>query len=417
MIDTSMYRVQVPDFAGGITQGLSQGMALRDAMDKRALAQKQLAEQEQIKKAHAAGMQIGDDGQVNFDPNRTVGALAKAGLGQQAYEFQTQHQQQDMQRRKHDLDLSTQQLQKQLQEIDVSSRVLGAANDQPSWERSLVELESMGLSTQGLPRAFDPGFRNNLLYRSMSAKDQLAHQLSQRELGIKEREAQAKLSGGVGRPLTKFEQAAEQERGKAYGQVQAGAVKAQEQLSLIDDTIKALDDYSNKTVFGTGLAAKTKNWFGSLAPETQNLEAKFRMINLKNMTQTFAGMSRAIDTEVERAAWESTQPSLGNDDNVNKKILLGSKAIALKAKAEADAQKQWVEGMGRGTLQGYDSPILGKTSAMVAPNGEMILVPKGAEDDYREAGYKGIDEYARGRQSKMEIAPMRRKTNQIDWMD
>ncbi len=46
------------------------------------------------------------------------------------------------------------------------------------------------------------------------------------------------------------------------------------------------------------------------------------------MVKMFAGMSKAVDTGAERAAFESTQPRINNDDSVNTMILNDQLAAA-----------------------------------------------------------------------------------------
>lgn len=349
-IDSSIYfQQQAPDIMGNIQKGLS----MRDMMDQRAFQKKEMEREQQIRNAYKSGIQTGPDGQVVFDDNLTMSALAGADSKQA-------------------MDLYNARLQREKQAQQYQ--------DQQAWkEKELARSNRQFEADQGWKEK-DYGIK----------RDEFG--LKQEELDLKKQK-----NSGAGRPLTKFEQAAEQERGKAYGKIQAGATKAQEQITLIDDALQTLDQYGKDTLFGTGRAAKFKNDFlGSWAPKTQNLEAKFRLINIKNMAQTFEGMSRAVDSEVERAAWESTQGNIASDDSVNKNILLGAKALSLKARAEAEAQREWVENMGAGTLRGYESPILGKTSAMVSANGEMVIVRREQEALARKSGYMGIDEYVKG---------------------
>lgn len=212
------------------------------------------------------------------------------------------------------------------------------------------------------------------------------------DLALKNKELTLKQANAEKEKQGKFMAGAESEQGKAYGETQSGAVKASEQMTYIDDALNGLKEYSKNSVAGTGPLATgfgLKKYFDE---PTQNLESKFRMVDLRNMVSTFQGMSKAVDSQTERAAWESTQPSLKNDDTVNANILLGSKAIAMKAQLEAKAQKAWVES-GHGNLQGYETPILGKTKALMGKDGQMIIVPDEQVQNAMKNGYETLDHY------------------------
>jgi len=192
--------------------------------------------------------------------------------------------------------------------------------------------------------------------------------------------------------LNPFQKAAQQQEAKKYADVQSAATQADEQMTLVDDAIKTFTDYTQTSRGGTGPLATLGGLTQYVSEPTQNLQAKFKLINVKNMAKTFQGMSRAIDSNTERRAWESTQASITNDDAVNANILLGTKALAIKAKAEAEAQKQYANEFGN--LDKYESPILGKTSIAVNPRGDMELVPKEKYAELLKSGYRSLDAYA-----------------------
>lgn len=205
--------------------------------------------------------------------------------------------------------------------------------------------------------------------------------------------ANKKTGMATSRQQNPFLHAADVKEGQKYADTQMGGQQADEQLTLIDDSLDALKNYSKNTMFGTGPAATAFGLKKYVDQDTQNLEAKFRMINLKNLAKTFQGMSRAVDSEVERRAWEATQPSLSNDDIVNSNILLGAKALAMKGKMEAQAQKFYVENSENHSLQGYETPILGKTKALMK-DGEMVIVPNEKVKEALNSGYETLDHYS-----------------------
>lgn len=174
-----------------------------------------------------------------------------------------------------------------------------------------------------------------------------------------------------------------------------GAQGADEKIGLIDDALTDLGKYSRGSwTGGTGPLA-TLGGKLAFSDDTQSLNSKFKKLALKDMTQMFAGMSKAVDSEAERRAFEATQPSLANDDDVNAEILLGSKAIALKGQKELEAQKQYIAQHGR-LDQNYESPIIGRTTAVVHPEtGKMEIIPKDRAKDAMAQGYMPIDQYAK----------------------
>lgn len=217
----------------------------------------------------------------------------------------------------------------------------------------------------------------------------------------------ALLTAEAKQPRSKFQDALDTERGKTFAKVQDGAIQADEQIDLIDDAFNSLIEYKKSSPGGTGPLATIGGLTKSFSQKTENLNAKFKLINVKNMAQTFAGMSKAIDSDAERRAWASTQADISNDDTTNGGILLGSKSLALKARAEADAQKRYVEMYGE-LDEGYQSPIIGKTKTVIDRNGKMIIIPK---EEYKSAlkkGYMDLDPYVKhimGKSGKQTITP------------
>ncbi len=189
---------------------------------------------------------------------------------------------------------------------------------------------------------------------------------------------------------TPFEKAAESQRGKAYAQLVDASKEVDSQLQNVDVALEALKSYKAGGS-DTGPKAAALGQLGGLAPETNELEAKLRAVNIKNMAATFQGMSKAIDSNAERRAWQHTQASLGNATPTNFGILLGQKALIMKGQEEAKAQQEYAEA--NGTLKGYRSPVLGHLEAVVSKSGEMSLVQKSAVPGLKKQGLMTVDEY------------------------
>lgn len=100
----------------------------------------------------------------------------------------------------------------------------------------------------------------------------------------------------------------------------------------IDDAMAAAKNYNSGYGPGTGVVAKMKTAAGSLSPETQALNTALNKLSLDQMVKQFSGMSKAIDTPAERAAFESTVPSVGMDNELLMQELMNRKNAAKKAK-------------------------------------------------------------------------------------
>src|SRR3990167_8595644 len=78
---------------------------------------------------------------------------------------------------------------------------------------------------------------------------------------------------------TKFESKVNEEQAKEYTKMQSTLPKTQEAVDLIDDAFSSLTNYSKQSLGGTGPFATGFGAKKILSADTQNLEAKFRMIN------------------------------------------------------------------------------------------------------------------------------------------
>lgn len=184
-----------------------------------------------------------------------------------------------------------------------------------------------------------------------------------------------------------------QESSKDYNELIKSSSKVEEQLSMATDTLRQFQDYSQNKIGGTGPFATGFGLKQYTDADTQSLEAAFRTINLKNMAATFEGMSRAIDTQAERMAWEKTQPGIVLDDPTNYQILVGNISMATKAKAEAEARKRYIESNPDASLKGYVSPVFGKTKTLFDANGNASVVPNENVQSARQRGLMTADEF------------------------
>ena len=165
------------------------------------------------------------------------------------------------------------------------------------------------------------------------------------------------------------------ESGKQYAKIIEDSGKVSTQADLGRRALDQYLRYSKHSPGGTGPFATLGGMTQYTSADTQALNNTFKDINMKNLVATFQGMSRAIDTQAERAAWEATQPSLINDEKANVQILVGSMSLAAKTAAEGQARREYMDQ--RQSLQGYSSPIIGKVDVMFDQQGNTQIVPKG----------------------------------------
>lgn len=164
-LDGSIYfRQRTPDVFGAIKEGVEFGEMVGQRRKQRA-----------IDDAYAQGMTTNPDGTVSVDSGKTVSALAKVGAGKEAMDFQekalAQNAAQDKLKR-----------ERQMQNIDLISRVAPTIKDQTSYEAALNHLGQSGVDISQMPRAYDPGLVNRYASMALSAKDRFDNEFREREL-------------------------------------------------------------------------------------------------------------------------------------------------------------------------------------------------------------------------------------------
>ena len=375
-IDSSIYfKQQTPDIMGSVQRGLS----MRDMLDKR-------KQKQGIQDAYAAGVVENKDGTKSFDSRKTLPELYKVSP-QHGVELDTRMQKQNTLQDKA-------KREKMLNSLDLRARLLGSAKDQTTWESSLKTAQDLGMDMSKEPKAFDIGYRNNLLNQVLTAKDKMANQFKQQEIDIKREKldilrAKAKKDAGS----NAFLKTARSKEAGIYGETQSGLKKINGALNSIDIALRAQMDYSQKSLTGgTGPIVTGFGLSKYFSEDTENLNAKLKSVNLKNMTATFAGMAKAIDSDAERRAWNGTQADVSNDDKTNMEILLAQQSILMKDKAEIMAQRNEVRTQGH--MDSYVSPVDGKVTSLISPSGEMMLFPKQNVERLLKQGYMSVEDYA-----------------------
>lgn len=122
----------------------------------------------------------------------------------------------------------------------------------------------------------------------------------------------------------------------------------------------------------------------------QVVDRIFSEISLDTLVKKFAGFSRSIDTDSERAFFNATQLSVSeNTPRTNAQIMVGMKSLAARERIETEAKRAYIAENGA-LDSGYVSPLLGKEPVVDPADGSVRFVDKGnvPEDAV------GLDEYA-----------------------
>ncbi len=432
-IDSSIYFQQKPvDFIGSYERGMN----MRQMADERALRQQTLKDEKDLKNAMRAGIIQKPDGTLDINTDTTFARMAQVNPIK-AYEFKQENEAKMLSQNKA-------KIEGQLQKLDLGARILSGVSDQESFDKAIETGRKFGFDTSALGKYYDPNLIKNYQAMGMTAKDRLDDQYRKLDYQFKERnanlddrkflsdesyrnrqllqkereiESNAKTARQKSTP---FEEERQKLAARDFQKSQQKVVNVNKNIDLVDEAMDSFNKYSKNTLFGTGPMASIYGLKSYVDQDTENLNAKLKAVNLKNMTTMFGGMSKAIDTAGERRAWEGQQADVTNDDLTNSNLLLSQKSILLKDKEEAKAQNQFVRQYGN--LDGYESPIDGRVKTMVSSDGNMVLVPNEKVIQASKQGYYTIDEYAKKAISKTSSdgnSSERQKqvfrTNEIDW--
>ena len=236
------------------------------------------------------------------------------------------------------------------------------------------------------PQAYDPQYVGMMTARYQQTKDALAKQQTRAQIAALGQKA-AQENQSV------FAKESEKKSAQNFAKIQDAAGKADERISRLDDTLNTLVDFQKSSLLGTGPVATLGGMSAYLSSDTELLDRKFKDLALRDMQDQFAGMSKAIDSDAERRFFTQTKGAITNRPETNANILLGAKSVALKAKAEAEAQQEFVNRYG--TLNGYKSPIIGRLTAVVDKTGQMQLIPKEQMKVAKAQGFMDVDAYSK----------------------
>lgn len=114
------------------------------------------------------------------------------------------------------------------------------------------------------------------------------------------------------------------------------------QIKYVDKALKLL--VNPKTGLPkSDLTGPFDQYKASFSKEGQALEDALSNISLTKMTQMFAGMSKTIDSDAERAFFQAAQPSLKKYEDVNVEVLKEMKANLESLREKSKAKLQEIE--------------------------------------------------------------------------
>lgn len=149
-------------------------------------------------------------------------------------------------------------------------------------------------------------------------------QLERDKLAAQERLSAAKkddaLEREIARDKRKEEMQIAKEDRKLRNELDKAESAAEEQLKALEDAYSLFKKYSKNSITGTGPIATLGGVTKYLNSDTERLDSKLKNISLDSMIKMFAGMSKVVDSDAERRAFESTQPSIALDDETNRDI-------------------------------------------------------------------------------------------------
>jgi hypothetical protein len=119
-------------------------------------------------------------------------------------------------------------------------------------------------------------------------------------------------------------------------------------LENLDTEIKKIDDVMNLFKDKTGATRKdltgpVLGYFPAIAKDRQRVEKALAQISLKEMSKTFAGMSKAIDSDAERAFFQSAQASMKTYEDINLETLQAMKENLESLRDKSKAKLQEIE--------------------------------------------------------------------------
>lgn len=149
------------------------------------------------------------------------------------------------------------------------------------------------------------------------------------------------------------------ENRKLRSELETAEKSLDSQVGQLERIQKEFEKYSKGKIGGTGPVSTLGGTTKYFSADTENLDSLFKKTGLDEMVKMFAGMSKAVDSNAERRAFEATQPNISLDDKTNKRIIQDKidAAKSLLKKTKEAKQKYDRTGLFMGDVEGTSTPI------------------------------------------------------------
>lgn len=202
------------------------------------------------------------------------------------------------------------------------------ANNDPKSGLSVAlrqQLKSLGVNAPEAMSATDlmkvlPGAQS--LHKANEDRALRAEDMQQKHL---DRQAMLQMSKDkksmVDKEQSKEDAKIRTENRKERRQIENDMKSTEALINELNTTKDMFEKYSKSQILGTGPIATLGGLTPKIMQKSEDLDAQFKKQNLDTMVKMFAGMSKAVDTNNERRAFESAQASMTNDDKTNARLI------------------------------------------------------------------------------------------------
>lgn len=196
-------------------------------------------------------------------------------------------------------------------------------NDPQSLSSALQSFQDAGMFAEGMD-AFKTAMDNDRKNKEMKQQNNqyYAGLKNQKDISAANNATQKEVAEiGIKRAEVGIDKEIAKETRKEQKQIVDDLFKVDGTIANLQKAKADLEAYSKSKVLGTGPIATGAGLKKYLDQPTEDLDTTFNTISLKALTEMFAGMSKAVDTESERRAFQTTQPSVTLDDKTNLKLI------------------------------------------------------------------------------------------------
>jgi len=128
------------------------------------------------------------------------------------------------------------------------------------------------------------------------------------------------------------------------------------------ETEAMVKEYNSGIGPGSGVVGAARKYLGGIDSKSQGINQRLSRHSFENIVNTMKGMSRAIDSNAERARYEASQPHLGLDNkvlerDVRRKINALVNQKAMYEAAVTEAQSQIIDSAADAEAKGGEAPL------------------------------------------------------------